>query len=140
MWHRGPDLRLALVNSAYVNAVEADDAMAVIKAGIELVDESDGRSSLAHAASVRDKGEPLARTVPATIAGERRRMRVVEMPLGERGVAGYAIDVEDREQAHAELRRFIRAQRDMLDRLSAGVAQFGRERAPQSRRCVGIAF
>jgi signal transduction histidine kinase len=127
MWHRGPDLRLAMVNSAYVGAVEADDAMAVIRAGIELVDESEGRSPLSQAAAVREKGEAVARTVPATIAGERRMMRVVEVPLGDTGVAGYAIDVEDREQARADLARFVRAQRDMLDRLSAGVAQFGRD-------------
>ncbi len=129
MWHRGPDLRLAMVNSAYVAAVEADDAMAVIKAGIELVDESDGRSPLSDAAGVRDKGEAVSRVVPATVAGERRTMRVVEVPLGETGIGGYAIDVEDLEQAHSELTRFVRAQRDMLDRLSAGVAQFGRDRS-----------
>jgi signal transduction histidine kinase len=129
MWHRGPDLRLAMVNSAYVAAVEADDAMAVIKAGIELVDESDGRSPLFQAASVREKGQAVARVVPATIAGERRTMRVVEVPLGDTGIGGYAIDVEDLEQAHSELTRFVRAQRDMLDRLSAGVAQFGRDRS-----------
>jgi signal transduction histidine kinase len=129
MWHRGPDLRLAMVNSAYVAAVEAEDGMAVIKAGIELVDESEGRTPLSQAASVREKGEAVARTVPATIAGERRMMRVVEVPLGATGVAGYAIDVEELEQAHADLARFVRAQRDMLDRLSAGVAQFGRDRS-----------
>lgn len=128
MWHRGPDLRLALVNSAYVRAVEAESAMAVIKSGIELVDEAEGRNALSQAASVLQRGEPISRTVPATIAGERRTMQVVEVPLGE-GVAGYAIDVEDREQAHADLSRFVRAQRDMLDRLSAGVAQFGRDRS-----------
>ncbi len=129
MWHRGPDLRLAMVNGAYVAAVEAADAGAVIGAGIELVDESEGRSPLSQAAAVREKGEAVARTVPATIAGERRTMHVVEVPLGEAGVAGYAIDVEDREQARADLARFVRAQRDMLDRLSAGVAQFGRDRS-----------
>jgi signal transduction histidine kinase len=118
-----------MVNSAYVAAVEADDAMAVIKAGIELVDESEGRSPLSQAAAVREKGEAVIRTVPATIAGERRTMRVVEVPLAETGVAGYAIDVEDREQARADLARFVLAQRDMLDRLSAGVAQFGRDRS-----------
>lgn len=128
MWHRGPDLRLALVNSAYVRAVEADSALAVIKSGIELVDEGEGRNALSHAASVLQKGEPISRTVPATIEGERRTMQVVEVPLGE-GVAGYAIDVEEREQARADLSRFVRAQRDMLDRLSAGVAQFGRDRS-----------
>jgi signal transduction histidine kinase len=128
MWHRGPDLRIAMVNGAYVEAVEAEDAAAVVEAGIELVDETDAGAA-AIAASVRESGEPSARTVPATVAGERRMLRVVEVPLGEAGVAGYAIDVEDREQARAELARFIRAQRDMLDRLSAGVAQFARDRS-----------
>lgn len=127
MWHRGPDLRLAMVNRAYVAAVEADDALAAVKAGIELVDESEERSPLSQAAAVREQGEAVARTVPATIAGERRMMRVVEVPMGTTGVAGYAIDVEEREQARADLTRFVRAQRDMLDRLSAGVAQFNRE-------------
>jgi len=129
IWHRGPDLRLALVNSAYVAAVEAPDALAVIKAGIELVDEVDGRNPLSQAAAVRQKGEAVRRAVPATIAGERRLMEVVEVPLGEAGVAGYAIDINDLDQARSELTRFVRAQRDMLDRLSAGVAQFGRDRS-----------
>ena len=128
MWHRGPDLRLALVNSAYVRAVEAESALAVIKSGIELVDEGEGRNALSQAAAVLQTGGPVARAVPATIAGERRMMQVVEVPLGE-GVAGYAVDVEDREQARAELQRFVRAQHDMLDRLSAGVAQFGPDRS-----------
>ncbi|WP_225421063.1 sensor histidine kinase [Sphingomonas parva] len=128
MWHRGPDLKVAMVNGAYVAAVEAEDAAAVIDGGIELVDDSEG-SALRVAQAVRQSGQASARTVPATIAGERRMMRVVEVPLGETGVAGYAIDVEDREQARADLARFVSAQRDMLDRLSAGVAQFGRDRS-----------
>jgi signal transduction histidine kinase len=129
VWHRGPDLRLAMVNSAYVAAVEAEDAMSAIKSGIELVDESEGRSPLSQAAAVRESGEAAARTVPATIAGERRMMRVVEVPLGDSGVAGYAIDIEDLDQARTSLALFVRAQRDMLDRLSAGVAQFGPDRS-----------
>lgn len=128
IWHRGPDLRLAMVNSAYVAAVEAEDARTVIEDSVELVD--DGEAAVhAEAAAVREAGLPHSRTVPATVSGERRMMRVVEVPLGEAGVAGYAIDVEDREQARAELARFVHAQRDMLDRLSAGVAQFARDRA-----------
>src|SRR5206468_6344222 len=31
MWHRGPDLRLAMVNSAYVAAVEGESAEAVVR-------------------------------------------------------------------------------------------------------------
>src|SRR6185436_10977107 len=129
MWHRGPDLKLVMVNGAYVEAVEGRDAAAVVAAATELIDEADGRSPLADAAEVRDRQEASFRTVPATVAGERRMMQVVEIPLGPNGVAGYAIDVEDQEQARAELNRFVRAQRDMLDRLSAGVAQFGRDRS-----------
>jgi signal transduction histidine kinase len=128
MWHRGPDLRLAMVNGAYVAAVEAEDAAAVVRGGIELIDEADGPGPLGEAASVRDQQQASYRTVPATVSGERRMMQVVEVPLGPNGVAGYAIDVEDQEQARADLNRFVRAQRDMLDRLSAGVAQFGRDR------------
>jgi signal transduction histidine kinase len=129
VWHRGPDFRLALVNGAYVAAVEAADAAEVVRGGIELIDESAGLTSPLEAASARERGEPLRRTVPATVAGERRTMHVVEIPIGEAGVAGFAIDVEEREQARAELSRFVRAQRDMLDRLSAGVAQFARDRS-----------
>jgi PAS domain S-box-containing protein len=128
MWHRGPDLRLAMVNGAYVAAVEGEDAAAVVRGGIELIDEADGPGPLGEAALVRDQQQASSRTVPATISGERRMMQVVEVPLGPNGVAGYAIDVEDQEQARADLSRFVRAQRDMLDRLSAGVAQFGRDR------------
>jgi signal transduction histidine kinase len=129
MWHRGPDLRLAMVNGAYVAAVEGEDAAFVIRNGVELVDEADGRDPLGEAAAVRDTQQASFRTVPATVSGERRMMQVVEVPLGPGGVAGYAIDVEDQEQARGDLNRFVRAQRDMLDRLSAGVAQFGRDRS-----------
>jgi signal transduction histidine kinase len=128
MWHRGPDLRLAMVNGAYVAAVEGEDAASVVRHGVELVDEADGRNPLGEAAAVRDQQQASYRTVPATVSGERRMMQVVEVPLGPNGVAGYAIDVEDQEQARGDLNRFVRAQRDMLDRLSAGVAQFGRDR------------
>ena len=129
VWLRGPDLKLSLVNSAYVAAVEGEDAASVIGAGTELIDEADGRNALKEAADVRDAGEPAFRTVPATIAGERRMMQIVELPIGPAGVAGFAIDVEEEEQARAELARFQGTQRDLLDRLSAGVAQFGRDRS-----------
>ncbi|MEA3015844.1 MAG: hypothetical protein QOI38_566 [Sphingomonadales bacterium] len=121
VWHRGPDGRLAMVNGAYVAAVEAADAQEVVQSGIELIEESPRPA-------IVEPGERLIRTLPATVAGERRMMQVVEAPIGA-GMAGFAIDVEEREQARAELARFVRAQRDMLDRLSAGVAQFGRDRS-----------
>lgn len=129
MWHRGPDLRLTLVNSAYVRAVEAADAAEVIERGLELVETVPGRNPIAAAAAVRESGEPGMRTLPATVGGERRNLMLVDVPLGDSGVAGYAIDVEELEQARAAYARFAEAQRDLLDRLSAGVAQFEADRS-----------
>ncbi|MDO7835311.1 PAS-domain containing protein [Sphingobium sp. HBC34] len=129
MWHRTPDLRLSLVNSAYVRAVDGEDAADVIANGIELVEMAGGVSPQAAAAEAVAQDAPVERMVPATIDGERRTMRVVDVPLGPAGVAGYAVDQHELEQARVEHRRLETAQRDLLDRLSAGVARFGPDRA-----------
>ncbi len=128
MWHRGSDLRLAMVNTAYVRAVEAESAADVIERGLELIDADGGPTPMAAAAAARSKGEPTARVVPATINGERRALRIVDVPLGDSGIAGYAIDVEEVERARQAFRRFAETQRDTLDRLSAAVAQFADDR------------
>ncbi|WP_174275039.1 sensor histidine kinase, partial [Sphingomonas bacterium] len=78
---------------------------------------------------VATAGAPTTRTAAAIIAGERRMMRVTDVPIAGSGVAGFAVDMQDQEDARADLARFADAQRAMLDRLSAGVAQFGPDRA-----------
>ena len=129
MWHRSADMRLALVNAAYVRAVEGVSGADIIARGVELVDAGNGENPLRSAMKASESGEPVSRIVPVTLAGERRSMRIVDVPLGEAGVAGYALDVEDAERANAAFRRFAATQRDTLDKLSAGVAQFGADRA-----------
>ncbi len=128
MWHRGPDLRLTLVNRAYVKAVDAASAEDTVSRGLELVEASAGVGPIAAAAAARDSGEIRARTVPATLGGQRRSVRIVDVPLGDAGVAGYALDNDELEQARGDYRRFAEAQRNTLDRLSAGVAQFDHDR------------
>ena len=125
MWHRGPDLKLALVNSAYVRAVEGEGAEEVVTRGIELIDAAEGRPPRATALAARDSGRIKTNVIPVTLSGQRRTMRIVDVPMGEHGVAGYAFDIQDLEQTRAELDRFQDAQRELFDRLSAGVAQFG---------------
>jgi signal transduction histidine kinase len=129
MWHRGPDLRLTLVNRAYVEAVDAASAEDVVARGLELVEVVGGLTPIAAADAARAAGVPTSRDVPATIGGKRRSMRVVDVPLGAAGVAGYALDNDELDRARSELRRFTEAQRDTLDRLSAGVAQFAADRS-----------
>ncbi|MDQ4419559.1 PAS-domain containing protein [Sphingobium sp. DEHP117] len=129
MWHRSADLKLSLVNSAYVRAVEAPSAADVIGQQIELFETIDGLPPPEAARIALDKGEVLTRVVPATLGGERRMMQVVEVPMGRAGVAGYAIDKQDYESARTEQARTVASQRDMLDRLTAAVAQFGPDRS-----------
>ncbi len=131
MWYRGEDLKLAMVNTAYVEAVEGVDAGDAVARGLELVEASGAGGPLAGAAAARAAARPHEQAVPATIDGARRMLRVVDVPLATGGVAGYAIDVEELEQARSGAKRFAEAQRAMLDRLSAGVAQFGADRSLQ---------
>lgn len=128
MWYRGADLRLLMVNSAYVRAVEGKDAEDVIARGLELVEGAGLGGPLANAAIARDTGEPQVAAMPATIGGARRTLRLHDVPLPIGGVAGFAVDIEDLEQVRGGLKRFAEAQRAMLDQLSAGVAQFGSDR------------
>jgi signal transduction histidine kinase len=129
MWYRDAELHLALVNTAYVNAVEARDATTVISRGVELVEGSGQGGPRGGALAAKESGRAQQRVLPATIGGARRALRLHDVPLPVGGVAGYAIDIEELEQANAREKRFADAQRAMLDRLSAGVVQFGRDRS-----------
>ena len=128
MWYRGPDLKLGLVNSAFVNAVEATDAADVIDRAVELVDEEGEDSAVASARKAQESDRVISRMQPAIIHGERRMLRIVNVPLSTGAVAGFAVDVQDLEDARAELARFIESQRELADRMTAGTAQFDADR------------
>ncbi|MCJ2188267.1 PAS domain-containing sensor histidine kinase [Novosphingobium beihaiensis] len=128
MWFRRPDGEIQLVNSAYVAAVGAESAEAVVAGGVELVEAVDGLTPAQVAQQAAEEGAPVERVVHTTIGGQRRALRVSDLPLGEDGVAGYAVDIEDMEEMSRSFKAFRDAQRSMLDQLSAGVAQFDAKR------------
>jgi signal transduction histidine kinase len=128
MWFRGPDMKLRLVNSAYVKAVGAANAETAVRRQIELIERVDGLSASQVAKQARDKDLPVERIVQATVGSQRRTLRVSDLPLGDDGVAGYAIDIEEMEEQGRQFRAFREAQRSILDQLSIGVAQFDSER------------
>jgi len=128
MWFRGPDMKLRLVNSAYVKAVDATDAETVVRKQVELIEAVDGLKAAQIAKQARDKDLPVERIVQATVGTQRRTLRVSDLPLAGEGVAGYAIDIEEMEEQGREFRAFREAQRSMLDQLSIGVGQFDGER------------
>ena len=129
MWYRGPDMSLGLVNSAFVAAVEARDAAEVIARGSELIDSPGEDSARAGALAALEAGRPYVRTQPATIGGERRMLKLVDVPLGTGAVAGFAIDIQDLEDARFELAQHIDSQRELADRMTAGVVQFDADRS-----------
>jgi signal transduction histidine kinase len=128
MWYRGPDLKLGLVNSAFVDAVEARDASDVIERSAELVDAEGEGSASAMARAAQKAGTVISRTQPAILRGERRMLRIVNVPLSSGAVAGFAVDIQDLEDARAELVRHIESQRELADRMTAGTAQFDADR------------
>lgn len=129
MWFRNPDMRLQLVNKAYVAAVGAQDMQSVLDQQIELVEPVEGVSASEIARGASLSGDPVERVVSVTsVDGTRRRFRISDLPLGDEGVAGYAVDIQEQEDQAREHRAYREAQRSMLDRLSVGVAQFDGQR------------
>ncbi|WP_284125187.1 PAS domain-containing sensor histidine kinase [Parerythrobacter aestuarii] len=128
MWFRGPDTKLRLVNSAYVTAVGAKNADTVVTEQVELIEPVDGLTAAQVSGQAAQQNHPIERIVQATIGGERRALRVSDLPLGEEGIAGYAVDIQEMEEQAREHRAYTEAQRGMMDRLSVGVAQFNAER------------
>ncbi|MCL6697618.1 PAS-domain containing protein [Sphingomonas sp. NSE70-1] len=128
MWYRGPDLGLGLVNAAFVAAVEGRDAEEVIQRGAELIDATGPEGARAGAEAALESGRPYSRTQPATIGQERRMLRIVDVPLPTGAVAGFAIDIQDLEDARIELASHQESQRELADRMSAGVVQFDDDR------------
>jgi PAS domain-containing protein len=125
MWHRSPDMKLNFVNRAYVESVGAKDGLQVAEDGIELLESEGGKEPAAFANEALAAGEQVERVVSATLRGDRRQLRVFDIPLGASGVAGLAIDIQELTESRAELRDISEAQRDLLNMMSAGVVQFG---------------
>lgn len=128
MWVRDGGSRLALVNHAFVTAVEAADANEVVERGIELVEGSGEAGARAGAELALKEGRPIERVRPATIGGERRMLRLVDVPLPGGTVAGYAFDIQELEDARSELERHALSQRELSDRMTAGAIQFDPDR------------
>jgi signal transduction histidine kinase len=128
MWYRGPDLRLGLVNQAFVQAVEGKSSAEVVERQLELIDASGRVGPVEMARSAQKDGRLVSRMQAAIIGGERRMLRLVDVPLAGGAVAGYAVDVQDLEDARTELSRHIESQRELADRMTAGTAQFDADR------------
>lgn len=129
IWLRDRDLKLTHVNKAYAEAVEASSPRAAVEHGIELLANPLSRSAKDAAQTALAEGKTQVRTEHVVIAGQRRALQVLDIPLADgQGVGGYAIDVTAEESARGELDRYTRAQAETLNMLSTPVATFGPEK------------
>ena len=119
VWHRDSSGKLVSANQAYARAVEARTGEETVEQGIELFDHA-ARAELRNA---HNSAQPYSGRLAAVVAGERRTLDVISVPVGG-GSAGIAIDTTEVEVMRAELRRMVDAHRRTLDQLATGVAIF----------------
>jgi signal transduction histidine kinase len=119
VWMRDAAGRLAFVNAAYAQAVEARNAVDAVERSLELLD-SAARENIARS---RAAGGAYAGRLPAIVAGTRRSFDVLDFRT-ETGSAGLGIDATEAETMRGALARVADAHRRTLDQLSTGVAMF----------------
>lgn len=125
-WLRDERMRLVAVNSAYVHAVEAESAAQVLRDQIEIVDNALTGSTCETAQRALDRGETVEERHFAIVAGQRRALAVTDIPLRD-GVAGYAVDVTEAEEARAEVARLLDSQAETMNKLLSPIAIFDAE-------------
>ena len=79
------------------------------------------------AASARSQNVMLEAKRFAVVAGQRRAITFTEIPLGDAGIIGTAMDVTDVAAAEARLQQHVDAHADTLDKLQTAVAIFGKD-------------
>lgn len=127
IWRRDHDLRLVWVNAAYARAVDAGLDQ-VLQHQMDLADDSLPEHGRALARAALASGLPQTQGGHVVIRGERRRLDLTEVPIGEAGLLGYAIDQTALEEVRGDLERLVAGQREILEHLTAAVAIFGPDR------------
>jgi signal transduction histidine kinase len=126
-WRRSADLALVWVNRAYVEAVEAANAAAVIKDQIEL---DPGARKIAEKASAERR--IADGRIVVNLRGERRVLRITELPMhsaGDASLGGFATDITELDRARTELKQHAEATRRTLDRVPVAIAHFNAAQA-----------
>ena len=123
VWRRSRDLSLAQVNKAYVDAIgpgAGDDD--TLPSELEDLEPNVEGQIAARAQSI---GTPQSESRHVVIDGARRLLEFNEVPTGDMGVIGYAIDFTQLEEVQEELSSHVAAQSDVLENLAVAVAIYG---------------
>ena len=122
VWLRDKGLALAWGNHAFLKGAGAKDLETARREQRTL---DKGEHDLA--ASARAQNAPQQSRRFSVMAGQRRALDFTEIPLGDAGVIGAAVDVTEVTAVEARLQQHADAHADTLDKLQTAVAIFGRD-------------
>ncbi len=120
VWLRDKGLALSWGNHAFLKGAGAADLDAARREQLALDKEERQLAQAARAANAMQHSKRFS-----VVAGQRRAMHFTEIPLGDAGVIGAAVDVTETAAAEARLQQHADAHADTLDRLQTAVAIFG---------------
>jgi len=122
IWLRDKGLALTWGNHAFLKGAGAVDLEAARRDQVAL-----DRSERELAQAARAANAPQQSKRFSVVGGQRRAMNFTQIPLGDAGVIGAAVDVTETAAAEARLQQHVDAHADTLDRLQTAVAIFGRD-------------
>lgn len=125
LWRRDRQGRLISSNARYCQAVSFPEDK-VAQQQIELIGRAYAADAREMAARARAQGQVQQISRHAVIQGQRRLFDLYEIPFAHGGTLGIGIDRAQLEEVQAQLARHQSSFRDVLERLSSGIAIFDR--------------
>jgi signal transduction histidine kinase len=123
IWRRAADLELIWCNAAYASHVNSSLRRVLRENGPELISGVSQSEARALAREAMQAGTAKRARHHVVVAGERRLLDIVESLLQEGGgTIGWAHDINDLEQAEADLGRHIEAHAQVLQSLNTSIA------------------
>jgi signal transduction histidine kinase len=122
VWLRDKGLALTWGNHAFLQSVGASDLDAARTAQMSL-----DKTERDLAAQARSENAAQDAKRFSVVNGQRRALAFTQIPLGDAGIIGTAVDVTDVTAAEARLQQHVDAHADTLDKLATAVAIFGKD-------------
>jgi signal transduction histidine kinase len=124
LWRRDASLNLVWCNRTYAEMVEATPPR-VVADGIELASAAQIVQATKLAQRAHDLGAAQREVRHVVVAGDRRALRVVEAPLPNGDLVGWAEDVTELESVQGDLASHIDAHAEVLQNLATAIGIFG---------------
>lgn len=124
VWRRDNEAKIIYCNTAYASALETNPRD-VLDNSKELI--STGRKDSAYYLALKGLGSQenqYART-HAVLEGGRKWLELCEIPIGDEGTIGYALDLSEIENLEKELEGHIKTHQNILEYISTPISVYG---------------